>query len=562
MIQNAQLYHAQWLALSQQRPTLRLLPPALTLLLCWVALWLLNDVFTQHWPFQVLMTLAFLAFAWALYEAFRSAPNNRQFEARSGRSAELLAARREARSLANSVSPQRQALIVLAGALLFQLVLLPASFAFSDDIFRYVWDGRVSAAGIDPYRYPPGDAALSGLRDEAIWPHVNAKEQPSPYPPMLETTFAAVYRLVPESLLAMKVAMVALNLGVVGLLLLMLWRTGQPLFLAMIYAWNPQVIFQVGFSGHNEPLLLFWLLLALLVGDYVGAPRGERLRMQPGRPRPAVTARRMLGAWALGIATMAKAVPLLVLPLVLRRWGWRAAVVYVATIGAAYGALLLRGQQVFAGVLYEADAAQFNDGAHYLLYRGFVLLGFADAHTPARLVALALLGLVLLMLLQPWEIWRAMIAPAAADGEQQLASTQGRYGWLQGTGEPITGAVGVLLAAYVVLTPSVAPWYALWVLPFVVLDVLPRAGAGRVRPAAFLVGSYWLVFSWSVSFSELYYFERGFVWPLAHTLGYLLPLVVCGAFVWRYRQRQRRSAPDGQLAAASTTQPEHSTFAD
>ena len=66
---------------------------------------------------------------------------------------------------------QRGALIViLAGAVLMRLALLFTEPYLSTDIYRYVWDGRVQAAGIDPYQYPPAAKALVGLRDPALWP--------------------------------------------------------------------------------------------------------------------------------------------------------------------------------------------------------------------------------------------------------------------------------------------------------------------------------------------------------------------------------------------------------
>ena len=66
-------------------------------------------------------------------------------------------------------SDQRSALvIILAGAVAMRLALLFVEPYLSSDIYRYIWDGRVQAAGINPYRYLPADEALRGLRDEAI----------------------------------------------------------------------------------------------------------------------------------------------------------------------------------------------------------------------------------------------------------------------------------------------------------------------------------------------------------------------------------------------------------
>ncbi len=59
-------------------------------------------------------------------------------------------------------------------------VLMRAMILFappnSTDVYRYVWDGRVQAHGISPYRYVPADPALAQLRDPDIYPEINRKE--------------------------------------------------------------------------------------------------------------------------------------------------------------------------------------------------------------------------------------------------------------------------------------------------------------------------------------------------------------------------------------------------
>jgi alpha-1,6-mannosyltransferase len=442
-------------------------PPTLLLELCWLGLWRAQPILTSPWALQVLFATAFLCYGWVLVLMPRLTWLHHRI----------------------------QATLVLAGALAFHLTLIPAPYAGSDDIFRYVWDGRVSAAGIDPYRYPPSDPALTPLRDDAIWRPVNAKDQPSPYPPLLEAWFALVYRIQPESLVAMKAAMSLLNVGVIGVLLLLLHRRRQPLVRALIYAWNPQVIFQVAFSGHNEPLLLLCLLTTLLLGRHAG---------RVGR---------LVGAWALALATLVKVVPILVLPILLRRWGWRAAGVVLLTLGAVYGALLLQGRRVFAGLIVEGREAQFNDGLHYLVARLAQLGGPALAVPLDRVLMIVGLGAVVL-------------------------------GLLRQAGDDLAQPIGVIMSAYILLAASVAPWYALWVLPFVALDALPRLGRGAQQSgAAQLVGSYWLLFSWTTIFSELFYVVRRPVWIGIHVAEYAIPVCgLLGEWLW---SEWRRSVAGG-----------------
>jgi alpha-1,6-mannosyltransferase len=93
--------------------------------------------------------------------------------------------------------PVRTGLIVVLGlALAMRLVLVVIDPMLSTDLYRYVWDGRVQAAGINPYAYVPADPALAALRDGAIYPHINRADYAvTAYPPVAQMFFLAVTRL-------------------------------------------------------------------------------------------------------------------------------------------------------------------------------------------------------------------------------------------------------------------------------------------------------------------------------------------------------------------------------
>src|SRR6267142_3760836 len=74
--------------------------------------------------------------------------------------------------------------IGLIFAALFRLSIIFFPPYLSDDIYRYVWDGRVQAASINPYRYIPADESVAGLRDEKIYPNINRRDYAQTiYPP-------------------------------------------------------------------------------------------------------------------------------------------------------------------------------------------------------------------------------------------------------------------------------------------------------------------------------------------------------------------------------------------
>jgi hypothetical protein len=82
-----------------------------------------------------------------------------------------------------------RAALSLAAVAGLALVLAPS--VLSDDLYRYLWDGRVLRAGFDPYAFAPSDPALAALRDEH-WAHINHPQIPTIYPPIAQGLFAAV----------------------------------------------------------------------------------------------------------------------------------------------------------------------------------------------------------------------------------------------------------------------------------------------------------------------------------------------------------------------------------
>ena len=129
--------------------------------------------------------------------------------------------------------------IILAGAVLMRLALLFVEPYLSTDIYRYVWDGRVQAAGVNPYRYMPSAPELAQLRDTAIFPNINRADYAvTIYPPTAQAIFLAITRF-GESVVAMKLGLLAFEAGTVAAIVALLRRQGAPATRVAIYAWHP-----------------------------------------------------------------------------------------------------------------------------------------------------------------------------------------------------------------------------------------------------------------------------------------------------------------------------------
>ena len=156
--------------------------------------------------------------------------------------------------------------LVITFAIVFRAMLVPQRPYLSQDVYRYVWDGRVQRAGLNPYRYPPEADELIGLRDGAIFPAITADDKHwlSPYPPVAQFVFWAVSLARPMSVTAFKAAMASFDLITVLLLMLVLARNGLDPARAIIFAWHPLLIFEGAHSGHVEAVFITMLALALL----------------------------------------------------------------------------------------------------------------------------------------------------------------------------------------------------------------------------------------------------------------------------------------------------------
>src|SRR5215831_18583683 len=142
-------------------------------------------------------------------------------------------------------SPSRSTLfVVVLFAVLFRLSILFAPPLLSDDVYRYVWDGRVQAVGINPYRYVPADERLEGLRDTMVYPKINRRDYaPTMYPPCAEAIFLLTTRI-SESVTWMKATMVLFEAITVLAVMALLASFGLSRQRILIYAWHPLVVWE------------------------------------------------------------------------------------------------------------------------------------------------------------------------------------------------------------------------------------------------------------------------------------------------------------------------------
>ena len=331
---------------------------------------------------------------------------------------------------------------ILIFAVLFRLAMVWLPPSLSDDAFRYVWDGMVQAEGVNPYQYKPSDPALAELQDGEVYDELNSKEFYSVYPPVSQYVFYLgsffseygweFHHYIIKGLLVLA--------ELLALLLLARIVSAPSL---LLYALNPIVLLETAGQGHTESLLLL-----LLIGVILSARAGR-------------------GTWAsiaLAAATWVKLWPLVLLPFVWRRFGWRsllASLGAMVVIALPYAAFYVPGNVMESLDLYEGYF-EFNAGFYYTIkeiYYWFTGMDYSKQIGPA-LRTLFLIGLPIMYLLDWWKQWS------------------------------LVQAFLMCFGLYVVFSTTIHPWYL--ITPLFLMAMLDRPVWGWFWLGALSIGTYLL----------------------------------------------------------------------
>ena len=299
------------------------------------------------------------------------------------------------------------------------LIALLVPPTLTTDAFRYVWDGRVQAAGINPYRYIPSAPELSHLRDAMIYPKINrADYAPTIYPPTAQMFFLLVTRL-GESVLVMKLALLACEGVTIAATLAILARLDLPRSRIAALVWHPLQVWEIAGSGHIDALMCALFMAAVIV--YLGG--------------------RTLAAGVLAtMAALVKPTALLALPVFWRPWRIWLPLLFLATIALLYAPYLAVGWKVL-GFLPAYVAEEGLDKGYgfrlvMIVYQIFGVVPYIDK------IYAAVFGIVMVAL--------ALLAGFRRD--RSPAAT--------------IAALAVIVCVFLVLLTPHFPWYYLAAVPF------------------------------------------------------------------------------------------------
>src|SRR5215467_508823 len=343
--------------------------------------------------------------------------------------------------------------LILAGGIAVQVVALSGPPQNSADLYRYIWDGRVQAAGIDPYLYAPGDAGVVALRNDFLWSapgpghygrcirdtrntanpadglvagcaKLGLLRVPTVYPPVAEGYFFAVHLAAPadDSTTPIQAAAAGFAMITTVILLFGLRGLGKDPRLAALWAWCPTVALEAGQNGHVDVVAVALTAVALLL-----------------LARARTEGRTTLGGVLIGLAIATKVTPVLVVPAVLRRNWLLIPASVVAAISLVYAPHVMAvGRKIvgfFPGYLKQEG---YSNGD------GFSVIGLFVNGKLATAAAVVILGVI------------AMAIIRFGDPDQ-----------------PWHGGVLMTSAALAVCTPNFQ-WYAILLVMLVALDGRPE----------------------------------------------------------------------------------------
>lgn len=324
-----------------------------------------------------------------------------------------------------------------------RLALLPLLPHYSDDIYRFLWDGWVQVNGVNPFLHPPADVALEALRTP--WHElINHPEISTIYPPAAQLVFRLLALLGP-SVLLFKGTWIACDLGVAWAVSRIAHRHHRaetrrsgpdaepaptaPSVALLLYLWSPLVVLEVAWSGHLEPLALLPMMAALLL---VGSRRSS-----------------MLSGVLLGLGAGVKFAPAAGLPTLLRRGAPAGAALGLLAFAALYLPYLDAGTHLWTGLGAYAARWKFNPGLYRILE---AILGVGQG---PRLAAGGIVAAVAVFSFwKDWSLTRSLL-------------------WILGT--------------LLLLTPTLHPWYVLWILPLAAV----RRSRGWLLLSGLVFLSYW-----------------------------------------------------------------------
>lgn len=276
---------------------------------------------------------------------------------------------------------------ILVLGLLFRTVYLFHVPALSDDVYRYLWDGKLLVEGISPFQFTPKEwlTQYSWFDAEGLYPLLNSKEYYSVYPPVQQVIYALVNSIASQNILlkliTLRLLVILAEFGSMIFILRLLKQYKRPIKELMLYALNPLIIIEFTGNLHGEVFMVFFMLLFLWL---------------------LVSERILLSTVGFGLAVLTKLLPLMFLPVILMKLRWNRGLIFCLLLGLI--TVIGLYPMVSTDQLVNISASlqkyflsfEFNGSVYYLIREfGFWWKGYNIIHLTGKVIPFVVLGLIL-----------------------------------------------------------------------------------------------------------------------------------------------------------------------
>jgi alpha-1,6-mannosyltransferase len=278
---------------------------------------------------------------------------------------------------------------ILISSFLFRAIFILAIPALSDDYFRFIWDGRLIEEGINPFLYLPNEvqkqSLLSGEMNDTLYHKMNSPNYYSVYPPVLQFVFFIASKLSLSSnygaIVVLRIVILLAEIGSYFFLTKIITLLKLPKNRILIYLLNPLVIIEISGNLHFEGLMLFFVIASfyfLLVNNII------------------------FSSIFFSLAVCTKMIPLVLLPLIIKKIGFKKGIIYSLLVLMLSSVLFLPfiNQELISNIgnsvgLYF-QKFEFNASIYYLArWLGFQISGFNEIAIIGKL--LPMISFVLIM---------------------------------------------------------------------------------------------------------------------------------------------------------------------
>ncbi|MDH5381355.1 MAG: polyprenol phosphomannose-dependent alpha 1,6 mannosyltransferase MptB [Cyclobacteriaceae bacterium] len=288
-------------------------------------------------------------------------------------------------------------------SLIFRVLLLFSIPALSDDIYRFIWDGKLLQAGMDPYQYIPSALTFEDGFMQNLYENLNSQHYYSVYPPVSQWIFLAAVTLFPKSIIGatvvIRLLIILAETGTLFLLFRLLKMKHANLRGVFIYALNPLVILELTGNLHFEAFLIFFTLLAYTLLKYHKA---------------------MVSGIIMGLSIGVKLLPLIFLPFFLRRLSLKNNTKFFGVLGISLLVIFFpffysgNIEGIVQSITLYFKKFEFNASIYYLVREyGFYDKGYNIISTAGPKLALftfvSIMGLVLFDLLRKRKLMEMML---------------------------------------------------------------------------------------------------------------------------------------------------------